>query len=388
VNIDQALKHKFKLDVFRLGQREIINAVVSGNDVMAVMPTGGGKSLCYQLPAYLKAGITVVISPLIALMNDQVRSLRDLGLPAGSIHSGISLAERKSVFQAMQQSIKENKGFVLYLSLMGKNDFETARVTTAQNRLQLSAMHGYNGVYYNKPIFLEYAKFNVSLSRYIDIYLGWDEQGGTGLRLTTGKDSKSFYYRFNSQGQFSKKQELSVILDQEWHQVELSLKNGLTLAIDGKTIANLPKVPQNRPRFFALKSGPGRTEVDNIFLRHQVGEVSESFRNDEYDLVIFLISSFFLIMLYLLFSPKLRSLRFLIAQFSLEIKNKKPIQIFRQLTLGFVLMFLLGSFYSFDYYYLSPFYFFSEKNTRNRREKSSVVLRKYAHFIFRSLIAD
>ena len=85
---------------------------MSGKDVLAVMPTGGGKSLCYQLPAMMGEGITIVVSPLIALMNDQVSSLRKIGLPAGCIHSGVSLNERKRVFQEM----REKRNYLLYLS--------------------------------------------------------------------------------------------------------------------------------------------------------------------------------------------------------------------------------------------------------------------------------
>ncbi len=116
MNIDQILERKFKLSEFRHGQREIIESVASGNDVMAIMPTGGGKSLCYQLPAFLKPGITLVISPLIALMNDQVRSLRALGLGAGCVHSGLNEAEQQRISSDLKERKKNNSSYILYMS--------------------------------------------------------------------------------------------------------------------------------------------------------------------------------------------------------------------------------------------------------------------------------
>ncbi len=110
----QILKTKFNLENFRLGQRAIIDAILSGQDVMAVMPTGGGKSLCYQLPAYVNPGLTIVISPLIALMNDQVRHLRNLNLGAGCLHSGLENDERRQIFADMKARMHE--GYILYLS--------------------------------------------------------------------------------------------------------------------------------------------------------------------------------------------------------------------------------------------------------------------------------
>ena len=71
------LRQVFGFDGFRPGQEEIVDAVAAGRDVLAIMPTGGGKSLCYQLPALMRDGLTVVVSPLIALMRDQVRALTE-----------------------------------------------------------------------------------------------------------------------------------------------------------------------------------------------------------------------------------------------------------------------------------------------------------------------
>ena len=92
------LNDVFGFNNFRPGQGEIIDAVTSGENVLAIMPTGGGKSLCFQLPALLNDGLTVVISPLIALMRDQVRGLQAAGVAAGAITSGNTQEETDTVF--------------------------------------------------------------------------------------------------------------------------------------------------------------------------------------------------------------------------------------------------------------------------------------------------
>ena len=86
---------------FRPGQEEIVDAVLAGRDVLAIMPTGGGKSLCFQLPALCLPGVTLVISPLIALMRDQVRALRAAGVEAGALTSGNTGEETEDVFRAL-----------------------------------------------------------------------------------------------------------------------------------------------------------------------------------------------------------------------------------------------------------------------------------------------
>lgn len=90
------------LKEFRPGQKEVVDAVTSGKDVMCVMPTGGGKSLCYQLPSLMRSGMTIVISPLIALMKDQVDSLKTLGIRAELINSSLSFDEQASVMRCME----------------------------------------------------------------------------------------------------------------------------------------------------------------------------------------------------------------------------------------------------------------------------------------------
>ena len=94
-----ALRQYFGFSSFRDGQQALIDATLSGRDVLGVMPTGGGKSLCYELPALLLPGITLVISPLISLMKDQVMVLRSAGIPAGCINSAMAPDELRAAYQ-------------------------------------------------------------------------------------------------------------------------------------------------------------------------------------------------------------------------------------------------------------------------------------------------
>ena len=87
MNINQTLKQYFGYDSLRTGQEELINGILAGHDVLGIMPTGAGKSLCYQLPALMLKGITLVISPLISLMSDQVKALNQAGVHAAYINS-------------------------------------------------------------------------------------------------------------------------------------------------------------------------------------------------------------------------------------------------------------------------------------------------------------
>lgn len=99
----ELLSTVFGFDAFRPGQAEIVEAVSAGENTLAIMPTGGGKSLCFQLPALCREGVTVVISPLIALMRDQVRALRAAGVAAGALTSGNTPEETDEVFDALDQ---------------------------------------------------------------------------------------------------------------------------------------------------------------------------------------------------------------------------------------------------------------------------------------------
>ena len=103
-SIHQILQQHFGHANFRPQQEDIINTVLQGNDVLALLPTGGGKSLCYQVPALAKDGLCLVISPLIALMKDQVDHLRRKNITAFSLHSGLSFYEVKQTLKAASES--------------------------------------------------------------------------------------------------------------------------------------------------------------------------------------------------------------------------------------------------------------------------------------------
>ena len=108
----EVLQRYWKYPSFRPGQAEIIDAVLAGRDTLALLPTGGGKSLCFQVPALVREGVTIVVSPLIALMKDQVRQLRDRGVIADAIYSGM---RRQDIDRVLDNAVYGNTK-LLYLS--------------------------------------------------------------------------------------------------------------------------------------------------------------------------------------------------------------------------------------------------------------------------------
>ena len=105
--MERALKHFFGFDRFLDGQKEVVEAILNGNDVGVIMPTGAGKSICYQLPALMKDGYAIVASPLIALMCDQVDALCRKGIPAAYVNSTLDLAEQhRRLYAAVRGEIK------------------------------------------------------------------------------------------------------------------------------------------------------------------------------------------------------------------------------------------------------------------------------------------
>ena len=109
---EDVLHRWFGYRTFRPGQKEIITHVLGGRDVLAVIATGGGKSLCYQIPALIREGIGIVISPLIALMKDQVDCLAESGIPAAFLNSTQDIRDRRSI----EESIIDGSLRILYVS--------------------------------------------------------------------------------------------------------------------------------------------------------------------------------------------------------------------------------------------------------------------------------
>ncbi len=112
VKLLSILKTTFGYDSFRLEQENIIDAVIAGHDTLAIMPTGGGKSICYQLPALHFEGTTLVISPLISLMQDQVNSLKQNGIAAAFLNSSLDAREKREI----ENQLKEGKLKLLYVA--------------------------------------------------------------------------------------------------------------------------------------------------------------------------------------------------------------------------------------------------------------------------------
>ncbi|APW60912.1 ATP-dependent DNA helicase RecQ [Paludisphaera borealis] len=133
VGLEAALHERFGLQQFRPGQREVIEQVLGGRDVLCVMPTGGGKSLCYQLPAVVSPGVTLVVSPLIALMKDQVDALNQRGIHATLLNSTLDLGEQR-------QRMAEIEAGIYDLVYVAPERFRSSRFTSMMARLQPALM--------------------------------------------------------------------------------------------------------------------------------------------------------------------------------------------------------------------------------------------------------
>src|SRR5213592_1777797 len=105
-DLREHLQNLFGLDDFRPAQRGVIEDVLSGRDVVCVMPTGAGKSLCYQLPAASRGGLTIVVSPLISLMEDQVQQLRDEGINAALLNSSLNASLQRQAIAQIEEGFE------------------------------------------------------------------------------------------------------------------------------------------------------------------------------------------------------------------------------------------------------------------------------------------
>ena len=159
------LKNTFGFNQFRGQQKEIIKNVLEGNDSLVIMPTGGGKSLCYQIPALILPGLSIVISPLIALMNDQVAALRQLEIAAGAIHSNISPEESNKIIN----DINSGHLKLLYVSpeKVLTNDFLRFLDHQKINLIAIDEAHCVS--VWGNDFRPEYVRLSVLKDRYIDI---------------------------------------------------------------------------------------------------------------------------------------------------------------------------------------------------------------------------
>ena len=138
-DLREHLQNLFGLDDFRPAQREVIEDVLRGRDVLCVMPTGAGKSLCYQLPAAVQGGLTLVVSPLISLMEDQVQQLRDEGIAAVFLNSALSPAMRRQTMGELERGFEG----LLYVApeRFGSPDFQELLTSVRPKLLAVDEAH-------------------------------------------------------------------------------------------------------------------------------------------------------------------------------------------------------------------------------------------------------
>lgn len=159
MQIKEALKIHFGYEEFKTGQEQLIGGILGGKDVLGIMPTGGGKSLCYQLPAVVLSGLTIVISPLISLMKDQVDSLNEIGIPATFINSSIGNDELSNRIQDIRDEkykiiyvAPERLGSNMFLNLVKKIDLSLVAIDEAHCISQWG--HDFRPSYVDIPRFI------------------------------------------------------------------------------------------------------------------------------------------------------------------------------------------------------------------------------------------
>ena len=130
----EVLKKYYGYTSFRKGQEDIINEIINGNDVLAIMPTGGGKSICYQIPSLILDGITIVISPLISLMKDQVDALKSMGVNAALINSSLNTSQ----FNAVIDGINNDEYKIIYIAPERLDSYEFVNIIRNKKLSQIA----------------------------------------------------------------------------------------------------------------------------------------------------------------------------------------------------------------------------------------------------------
>ncbi|MCH4886358.1 DNA helicase RecQ [Acidaminobacter sp. JC074] len=207
MNKYELLKKHFGYDTFRYGQEEIIDMIVSGSDVLAIMPTGGGKSLCYQLPALLLDGICIVISPLIALMKDQVDGLNESGIPATYLNSTLTLSESNE----RVKEIIDNRYKLVYVAperLLSDQFYDLSQrinislIAVDESHCISQWGHDFRPSYKNIPLFINRLKtrpvvtaFTATATSYVVSEIKELLELNMPFELTTGFNRENLFYR-------------------------------------------------------------------------------------------------------------------------------------------------------------------------------------------------
>ena len=195
----EVLRQVFGHDAFRPGQEDIIQAVVAGRETLAIMPTGGGKSLCYQIPAVCRVGFTLVASPLIALKREQVQTLQTIGVPAAALCSANSDEENDRVYEALHA--KELK--ILYMAPERLNKTHTQRLLIQAGVNLIAGDEAHCGSQWGhdfRPDFLSIGPLRVRLRVPLAAFTATaDEETRQEIRgkLFSGSDAETFLFGFD-----------------------------------------------------------------------------------------------------------------------------------------------------------------------------------------------